>query len=133
MMDVFNDRILLIYQTSPMYINTGHLAKPLPRPSSIFAMKMCQISFALYIIIQAIVNGIFTIIIPRFRPIESVQKRANKWIIYDQMVLGLPRYDSPVIKADKTLPIGWQTWILLPIVVNVNFYKIKNQISSLKI
>lgn len=64
---------------------------PAPNPSRMFATKISQMLDALYIMNQAITSGMFTIIIALFRPNESV------------------------INAEQMLPIGSETYPMLPV------------------
>lgn len=87
---------------------------PTPRPNKMFPTKICQTLSAVYIKSQAVTSGMFTNIIARFRPSESISKTNENVKI---IKIKLFHNELPVIIADKTQPSGSQTYAMLPVIL----------------
>lgn len=81
------------YLISPTYVTIGASIKPTPRPSSTAAMNISSSDWAKCNIIHAMMCGMLTRIIARFRPIGSV------------------------IQPESILPNGWHMNGMLPVCI----------------
>ena len=87
---------------------------PTPSPNKMTETKICQTLPAVYIKSQAVTSGMFTNIIARFRPRESIGKRVE---ILKTVKIEKFHNESPVISADKTQPSGSQMYAMLPVLL----------------